>query len=75
MGKSASFNTVDATLRYETEAEQGPWSGLAFALSAQNLFDRTPPLFAPISPSYAPYDSTNYSAIGRFVSLSVVKRF
>jgi outer membrane receptor protein involved in Fe transport len=75
MGKSASFNTVDATLRYETEAEQGPWSGLALALSAQNLFDRTPPLFVPVSPSYTPYDSTNYSAIGRFVSLSVTKRF
>lgn len=74
-GKSASFNTVDATLRYETEAEQGPWSGLAFSLSAQNLFDRTPPLYAPASPSYAPYDSTNYSALGRFVSLSVTKRF
>jgi len=74
-GKSASFNTVDATLRYETDAEQGPWSGLAFELSAQNLFDRAPPLYAPASPDYAPYDSTNYSAIGRFVSLSVTKRF
>lgn len=75
MGKSASFNTVDATLRYETEAEQGPWSGLALSLSAQNLFDRAPPLVAPINASFTPYDSTNYSAIGRFVSLSVTKRF
>jgi hypothetical protein len=29
----------------------------------------------PFSPSFAPYDSTNYSAIGRYVSLSVLKRF
>lgn len=70
-----SFLTIDATLRYDT-GDGGRWtSGLSFELSAQNLFDEPPPLYATTDLSQAPYDSTNYSAIGRFVSLSVSKRF
>jgi outer membrane receptor protein involved in Fe transport len=73
---TSSFTTADAALRYTT-AGNGALSGLSFALSAQNLFDRAPPLYTPTtSAAYAvPYDSTNYSAIGRFVSLSVSKHF
>jgi len=73
--KTASFTTLDATLRYATGERAGVWSGLEFALSAQNLFDREPPLYASVSPDRPPYDSTNYSAIGRFVSLSVSKHW
>lgn len=75
MQQSASFTTVDTTVRYETGLDRGPWSDLEFALSAQNLFDRAPPAYVPVNASFPPYDSTNYSAIGRFVSLSVTKRF
>ncbi len=73
--QGASFTTFDTTLRYDTGPGHGAWSDLEFALSAQNLFDRDPPTYPPASSSYAPYDSTNYSAIGRFVSVSVTKRF
>jgi outer membrane receptor protein involved in Fe transport len=73
--KSASFTTFDATLRYDTGARDDAWSNLALELSAQNLLDRAPPLYVPISWHYAPYDSTNYSAVGRFVSLSVSKHW
>jgi len=74
--KSASFTTLDATLRYATGERAGAWSGLEFALSAQNLLDRAPPLYLPSSPLYVPpYDSTNYSAIGRYLSLSVAKHW
>jgi iron complex outermembrane receptor protein len=47
------------------------------ALSVQNLLDRAPPLYTPATMAeYAPpYDSTNYPAIGRFVSLSISRRF
>ena len=75
LGKSASFTTFDTTLRYDTGFGGAAWSGLELALSVRNLFDRDPPRYPPASTSFAPYDSTNYSAIGRFVSLSVVKRF
>ncbi|MEQ7989539.1 hypothetical protein [Xanthomonas hortorum] len=71
--KTASFTTFDATLRYEIGGRRGALSGLGFALSAQNLFDRAPPLYSPIAITDVPYDSTNYSAIGRFLSASVSK--
>src|SRR5690606_15915425 len=73
--KTASFTTVDATLRYTTGDSRNGSTGLEFALSVQNLFDRPPPLHQTISGIYTPYDSTNYSAIGRFLSVSVSKRF
>ena len=73
--KTASFTTFDATLRYATQAREGASSGLEVALSAQNLFDRAPPLHVSSSPDSPPYDSTNYSAIGRFLSVSVSKQW
>ena len=62
---------------HQTEAgpEHGAWSGLELALSVRNLFNREPPFYEPVQAAFPPYDSTNYSAIGRFVSLSVAKRF
>lgn len=73
--KSASFTTFDATLRYDTGAREDAWSNLALELSAQNLLNRAPPLYAVTSLTSTPYDSTNYSAIGRFLSLSVSKHW
>jgi len=72
---TGSFDTFDATLRYAIEAKAGAMSGVELALSAQNLFDRHPPLYVPGTADAPPYDSTNYSAIGRFVSLSVSKHW
>ncbi|MCD7097830.1 TonB-dependent receptor [Stenotrophomonas sp. MMGLT7] len=74
--ESASFTTFDAALRYATGTRGDAWSGLEFGLSIDNALDRDPPSYAVTSPLYvAPYDSTNYSAIGRFVSLSVSKHW
>ena len=74
--KSASFTTFDATLRYATGKRDDAWSGLEFALSLDNVLNRDPPLYRVAQPLYvAPYDSTNYSAVGRFLSLSVSKHF
>ena len=73
--KGASFTTFDAMLRYDTGARDDAWSNLALELSAQNLLDRAPPLYAVNSLTNAPYDSTNYSAVGRFLSLSVSKHW
>ncbi|GGK03097.1 TonB-dependent receptor plug domain-containing protein [Luteimonas terricola] len=73
---SASSTTVDAALRYATGTRGDGWSGLEFALSADNVLDRDPPSYQVTSPLYAvPYDSTNYSPVGRFLSLSVSKRW
>ncbi|TAA23380.1 TonB-dependent receptor [Pseudoxanthomonas winnipegensis] len=73
--EGASFTTMDAILRYQTGAGSQPWSGLALELSGQNLLDRAPPSYLAPSSSYAPYDSTNYSAVGRFLSVSVSKHW
>jgi len=73
--KGASFATFDTTLRYDTGVRDDAWSNLALELSAQNLLNRAPPLYAATSLSNAPYDSTNYSAVGRFLSLSVSKHW
>lgn len=74
--KGGSFTTMDATLRYSVEVGAAAWAGLQFELSAQNLFNRAPPVFTPALADYAPpYDATNYSAIGRFLSVSVTKHF
>jgi len=75
--RTASFTTFDAVLRYASGQPAGALSGVEVTLSVQNLLDRAPPLYTPSA--YAdytpPYDSTNYSAIGRFISLSVSKHF
>ena len=78
--ETASFTTADADLRYSTGEQRRAWSGLEFALSAQNLFNRAPPLNTVMNlgagnRQSVPYDSTNYSAIGRFLSLSVTKHW
>lgn len=73
--KGGSFTTVDATLRYDTGTRDNAWSNLALELSAQNLLDRAPPLYANTNLTYTPYDSTNYSAVGRYLSLSVSKHW
>lgn len=76
--KTASFTTFDATLHYRTGERRDMWSGLEFSLSAQNLFDRDPSLFAidaALAPYVPRYDATNTSVIGRFLSLSVSKHW
>ena len=73
--KGASFTTFDATLRYDTGARDSVLSNMAFEISAQNLLNRKPPLYVVTTFENAPYDSTNYSAIGRFLSFSISKRW
>lgn len=73
--KIGSFTTFDTTLRYETAPGIAPLSGVTLALSVENLFNRAPPLYNPAFANVPPYDSTNYSAIGRYVTVSVSKHW
>jgi len=73
--KTSSFTTMDATLNYETGADAGVFSSLTLGLSVQNVFNRAPPLFTAAAASYVPYDATNYSAIGRYVSASIARHW
>lgn len=73
--EGASFTTTDLTLRYEIGPGAGMASGLAFDLTAQNVLNKAPPSYVTTSPMHVPYDSTNYSAVGRFVSVAVSKHW
>ncbi|MHC9084272.1 TonB-dependent receptor domain-containing protein [Luteimonas sp. RIT-PG2_3] len=74
--KTSSFVTFDATLRYAGREESGLWAGIELALSVDNVLDREPPRNVVSAPIYVPaFDQTNYSAIGRFLSLSLSKRW
>lgn len=64
---------IDFTLRYKVA--KGPIGGLDIVASIQNAFNVKP---APIATTLyydTPYDSTNYSPVGRYVSLSVTTRW
>ncbi|MGN6739120.1 TonB-dependent receptor plug domain-containing protein [Dyella sp.] len=73
--KTGSFTTLDTTVNYSTAERGGAFSGVRLELSVQNLLDRKPPLYTAPVATYVPYDATNYTAIGRFVSVSVSKRW
>ncbi|MCM8732416.1 TonB-dependent receptor domain-containing protein [Hephaestia sp. GCM10023244] len=66
--------TFDLALHYVLPAPAGSaLHGIDITLAAQNILDRPPPVIATTLPNETPYDSTNYSAIGRFISLTVAK--
>lgn len=73
--KIASMTTFDAVLRYAAGSGNDGLSAWEFALSAQNLFDRDPPFYTIDSVYQLPYDATNYSPIGRFLNVSVSRRW
>lgn len=70
-----SFTTVDLNARFSIGGQTGALSGLELALSIRNVLDREPPLYVPLFDYMVSYDSTNYSATGRFASLSVSKHW
>jgi len=64
---------IDLTMRYR--GDSGLLRGFDFIASVQNLFNEKP---SPIATSLfydTPYDSTNYSPLGRFVSVSVTRKW
>ena len=67
------MTTFDLTARLRSIASSGWLKGWDAALTAQNLFTAKPDLIATTLPSDGPYDSTNYSPIGRFIAVSVAK--
>lgn len=70
----SSMSTVDLVALYRLGGSTGILNGLELGLTVRNLFNQQPP-YAFINPVFPPYDPTNYSAIGRFVSVSITKRW
>ncbi len=73
VAKIGATTSFDMSLRHTPQAEHGPFQGTDVVLGVQNMFNKKPPLIWTNYVFDAPYDSTNYSAVGRFVSLSLTK--
>ncbi len=71
-----AYTTVDLTLRYAFEdSESFITDGLALTVSAQNIFDVDPPLVVNTGGTPIPFDPSYSSALGRFVSFTISKKF
>ncbi len=68
-----SMKTLDLTFGYRTRSGPKAVDGITISLSALNLFNDKPDRIKTSAPYYPGYDSTNYSVVGRFVSLSITK--
>ncbi|MEC3947743.1 TonB-dependent receptor [Sphingobium sp. HWE2-09] len=69
--KVSGFHSADATISWQPE-RSGFGGGWSFLLAAQNLLNEKPSRIASSATSPT-YDATNYSAIGRLISLTVSK--
>lgn len=67
------MTTFDLTARYAFQNEKGLLAGLSFSLTAQNLFNAEPETIATSSYSQTPYDTTNYSPVGRYLGFGISK--
>ncbi|KMS56019.1 TonB-denpendent receptor [Novosphingobium barchaimii LL02] len=69
--------TFDFSMIYKSPARSGAFSGTSLTVNTQNIFDKKPPYAAPSGgyTYYANYDSTNFSAVGRFMSITLAKEF
>lgn len=63
--------TVDLAATYTVDRGDGREPGLEITLSVQNLLDEAPRSVMQVGPFDTPFDSTNYSPIGRFISVGV----
>jgi iron complex outermembrane receptor protein len=65
------YRTVDATILYNF-ADEGALGGASLALSGQNILDETPPI---VLNGISSWDNHNVSPLGRFISLTLTKRW
>lgn len=67
--------TLDLALCYTALAGTNDEPGLALTLVVNNAFNKKPQVIRTTGPTDTPYDSTNFSAIGRFVALGLSRRW
>jgi outer membrane receptor protein involved in Fe transport len=67
--EGASMTTIDSAIEFQ---RKWPFVGhLVLNLAVTNIFDRRPPFLQPLQPYLVNFDSTNYSAVGRLVVVSM----
>lgn len=70
-----SLTTFDLTARYQIKATSPVIDGLEFNVSVQNIFNQMPATVATSIAYDTPYDSTNYSPVGRMIAVGIRKRW
>lgn len=73
--KIDGMTTVDISTRYRSGEEAGLLHGVELGLSVQNILNALPSVVATSLYYDTPFDSTNYSAVGRFIALELVKKW
>ena len=68
------MTTFDVTSRYQTPGD-GPLGGLEISFSLQNLFNEKPDPITTTLPYDTPYDSTNYSPVGRMLAIGINRKW
>lgn len=69
-----AMTTLDLSARYKTPSK-GVLGNLELSVSVLNLFNARPQMIRTTLLSDAPYDSTNYSPVGRFVALRIARKW
>jgi outer membrane receptor protein involved in Fe transport len=73
--KGESMTTADLTLMYRPDAQFPLLRDVDLSLSVNNVTNEAPPLLRSLGLTYVNYDSTNYSPVGRYVSLFASKHW
>lgn len=67
--------TVDVGVSYDIIAGSGRDAGLSVSVTINNLFNDKPELIQTTGPTDTPYDSTNFSPIGRFAAIGIRRQW
>jgi len=73
----ASWTTVDlnATINADAYIQGAGWKGVSLSLTALNALNRNPPFVDAASLFHVNFDPSNASPLGRFVALTVKKKW
>ena len=63
--------TLDLGVSYDVIGGEGRNPGLTLSLTVQNVFNDEPEIIGQTGPTDTPFDSTNYSPIGRFIAFGI----
>ncbi len=67
----SSMATMDFSARLSVGGSSAEKPFMTFALTINNLFDAKPDIIRTTGSSDTPYDSTNFSAVGRVIGLTI----
>ena len=69
------FVSADVAARISGTDTSGVFSGVDLTIAVSNLFNEKPAIIRTSSLIDPPYDSANYSALGRIISITLAKRW